>query len=333
MTDYIFKYPHGTIWYVAPKETTSKKLSDEPKIPNYMLIISNDTFNAHSHVLTCLPLHAKGSGEMPSAASIVINNVEYKIRHEFPTGVLSDLLREFVGILPTPILTQVKRNVASHFGMDNQVDPKNLLSAYDALTALTSQQSYLTPPPPSTPIQPLPVKTVEEDELYLDPALLRTPPIIKEKARRGRKRKEEVKGKTKKKQSRPRMIYTKEDIAFLTDATTPIAKIMEKYGLERKSQAYHMIHLARKKAGSIFREDQEQIDPAQPTASPENGKPGRERKRGIGKKENKTIRKYSDADIAFLKDSSYSVEAIMERFGLTKKQQAYALRTYARTKR
>ena len=334
MTDYIFKYPHGTIWNVAPKETTTEKLSDEPKIPNYMLIISNDTYNARSRALTCLPLLVKGSDEMPSAASVVINNVEYKIRHEFPTGVLSDLLREFVGTLPTPILTQVKRNVASHFSMDNQVDPKNLLNAYDALTALTSQQSYLIPDAHPAPTTPLPVIAQEEDEVYLDPALLRTPPIIKEKPGKGRKGKERAKVKTRKIQRRPQMKYSEEDIAFLTDATTPKEKIMERYRLEKISQAYSMINIARKKASIIFKEDPEYLDTALLTApTPEKEKVGRGRKGVAGKKENKTIRKYADADIAFLKDSSNSVEAIMKRFNLKKKQQAYALRTYARNKR
>jgi len=210
MSNSLNRFLHGALWKWIPNELA--------------LIISNDEYNSQSPTVNCVSV-TNISGD-----SISIDNVQCNQIHT----VEKDALLEFMGAIPTPILTVIKAKIQKQFSMG---DDKTLHAVQETATRLIGQLAKLDiPEPPQQNIVDDSDTTPQQKEVAVPPLVIKpTKPTPKQD-----KPQNKQKGKQADNSSRKVRTYTDEDEAFVLDGNHTTEEVMKRFGFKEKRKVYDL---------------------------------------------------------------------------------------------
>jgi hypothetical protein len=213
-TNSLNRFLHGTLW---------KWVSNE-----LALIISNDEYNSHSPTVNCVSV-TNISGD-----SINIDNVQCNQIHT----VEKEALLEFMGAIPTPILTAIKVKIQKQLNMG---DDKTLHAVQETATRLIGQLAkldteYVLPEPPQKD-QP---KEVAVPPPVIKPTKSTKPTKPKQTPKQDKPQSKQNKNIKADNSSHKVRTYTDEDEAFVLDRNPTTEEVMKRFGFKEKRKVYDL---------------------------------------------------------------------------------------------
>ena len=326
------KYVQGSVWKWVRKEYAENQAgvqsSERP-----VLIISNNTFNAHSASVNCVSITSVLK-ESPAHIPIYIT-MDSHIQCEQIHTVSKTELTEYKGMAPPAVVSNVKAKIRLQFDMNEDRNTELLQGIKKSIDGLLAKPNAKVPAAENTALltaikdslhdlnrkanKGFGIPEIENDIIRILTNIQANYETIKSdvneiKSCVGKNNAEAgeapVTAGSKRGRAKQRK-YTEEDKKFIMDKSNPIDVVAKKYGYT-KQYAHKMRHYFRTRLNDDEKE-------AKTTGTAENSKE---------KSKNVKPARYNEEDVLFITDKKNSIDTIIEKYGFADKMAVYRTRGY-----